>query len=54
MDEDDDKDFSKSIVFGFLDQAETTFTKMDAEKYTLPASTWATMTDRPTPETQRI
>ena len=32
MDEDEDKDFSKGIVFGFLDQAETTFVKMDAEK----------------------
>lgn len=29
MDEEDDRDFSKSIVFGFLEQAETTFTKMD-------------------------
>ena len=32
MDEDEDKDFSKGIVFGFLEQAETTFAKMDAEK----------------------
>lgn len=29
MDEEDDRDFSKSIVFGFLEQAEQTFTKMD-------------------------
>lgn len=29
MDEEDDRDFSKSIVFGFLEQAETTFGKMD-------------------------
>lgn len=29
MDEEDDRDFSKSIVFGFLEQAESTFTKMD-------------------------
>jgi len=29
MDEEDDHDFSKSIVFGFLEQAETTFGKMD-------------------------
>ena len=32
MDEDEDKDFSKGIVFGFLEQAEQTFGKMDAEK----------------------
>ena len=32
MDEDEDKDFSKSIVFGFLEQAETTFGKMEAER----------------------
>ena len=31
MDEDDDRDFSKSIVFGFLEQAETTFDKMQSE-----------------------
>jgi osomolarity two-component system, phosphorelay intermediate protein YPD1 len=29
-DEEDDKEFSKSIVYGFLDQAEQTFEKMDA------------------------
>jgi hypothetical protein len=29
MDEEDDRDFSKSIVFGFLEQAEQTFTKME-------------------------
>lgn len=28
--EDDSHEFSKSIVFGFLDQAESTFKKMDA------------------------
>ncbi|KAK5062976.1 hypothetical protein LTR84_005052 [Exophiala bonariae] len=28
MDDEDDRDFSKSIVFGFLEQAETTFAKM--------------------------
>lgn len=27
--EDDSHEFSKSIVFGFLEQAETTFQKMD-------------------------
>ncbi|EXJ81544.1 osomolarity two-component system, phosphorelay intermediate protein YPD1 [Capronia coronata CBS 617.96] len=30
MDEEDEREFSKSIVFGFLEQAEQTFTKMDA------------------------
>jgi osomolarity two-component system phosphorelay intermediate protein YPD1 len=29
MDDDDDREFSKSIVFGFFEQAEQTFTKMD-------------------------
>lgn len=29
MDEEEDRDFSKSIVFGFLEQAEQTFGKMD-------------------------
>jgi osomolarity two-component system, phosphorelay intermediate protein YPD1 len=33
MDEEDDRDFSKSIVFGFLEQAETTFGKMDTAMY---------------------
>jgi len=28
-DEDDDHDFSRSIVYGFFEQAEATFTKMD-------------------------
>ena len=28
-DEDDDRDFSKGIVFGFFDQAEQTFGKME-------------------------
>lgn len=31
MDEEEDRDFSKSIVFGFLEQAETTFGKMESE-----------------------
>lgn len=31
MDEEEDRDFSKSIVFGFLEQAETTFVKMESE-----------------------
>ncbi|PLN76309.1 histidine-phosphotransfer domain, HPT domain-containing protein [Aspergillus taichungensis] len=29
MDDDDDRDFSKGIVFGFFDQAESTFEKME-------------------------
>jgi hypothetical protein len=33
MDEEDDRDFSKSIVFGFLEQADQTFGKMDAAMY---------------------
>lgn len=36
MDEEEDRDFSKSIVFGFLEQAETTFGKMEAEMYEFP------------------
>ena len=28
MDDDDDRDFSKGIVYGFFDQAESTFDKM--------------------------
>lgn len=29
MDDDDDSDFSKGIVYGFFDQAENTFKKME-------------------------
>ncbi|KAJ5090257.1 hypothetical protein N7532_008941 [Penicillium argentinense] len=29
MDDDDDRDFSKGIVYGFFDQAQTTFTKIE-------------------------
>jgi osomolarity two-component system, phosphorelay intermediate protein YPD1 len=29
MDEDGETDFSKSIVFGFLEQADSTFDKME-------------------------
>jgi len=29
MDDDDEREFSRSIVFGFFEQAEQTFTKMD-------------------------
>ena len=30
MDDDDERDFSKSIVFDFFSQAESTFDKMDS------------------------
>ncbi|KAJ5737946.1 signal transduction histidine kinase [Penicillium malachiteum] len=30
MDDDDDRDFSKGIVYGFFDQAKTTFEKMES------------------------
>lgn len=33
MDDDDDQDFSKGIVFGFFDQAESTFEKMEKAQY---------------------
>ena len=37
MDEDeDDREFSKSIVYGFFDQAENTFLKMDSALYVMP------------------
>lgn len=29
MDDDDDRDFSKGIVYGFFDQAQTTFDKIE-------------------------
>ena len=29
MDDDDDRDFSREIVYGFFDQAESTFAKME-------------------------
>lgn len=35
MDDDDDRDFSKGIVFGFFDQAVTTFDKMEKAMYVL-------------------
>jgi osomolarity two-component system phosphorelay intermediate protein YPD1 len=37
MDDDEDMDFSKGIVYGFFDQAETTFDKMDKALYVLVA-----------------
>jgi osomolarity two-component system phosphorelay intermediate protein YPD1 len=33
MDDDDEREFSKSIVFGFFEQAEQTFKKMDDALY---------------------
>lgn len=33
MDDDDDRDFSKGIVFGFFDQAMTTFEQMETAMY---------------------
>lgn len=35
MDDDEDRDFSKEIVYGFFEQAETTFVKMDEAMYVL-------------------
>lgn len=34
-DEEEDKEFSRGIVLGFLDQAEQTFDKMDESMYRL-------------------
>ena len=33
MDDDDDRDFSKGIVYGFFEQAESTFEKMEKALY---------------------
>jgi osomolarity two-component system phosphorelay intermediate protein YPD1 len=35
MDDEDDRDFSKGIVYGFFDQAKATFKKMEDELYVL-------------------
>lgn len=40
MDDDDDRDFSKGIVFGFFDQAVTTFDNMEKAMYVLSPSTF--------------
>lgn len=32
-DDEDEREFSKSITFGFFEQAETTFQKMDKDLY---------------------
>ena len=42
MDEEDDRDFSKSIVFAFLEQAEQTLTKMDVALSVAPTTTTTT------------
>ena len=34
-DDEDERDFSKGIVFGFFDQAEQTFQRMDKALYVL-------------------
>jgi hypothetical protein len=34
-DDEDEREFSRSIVFGFFEQAEQTFTKMDDALYAL-------------------
>jgi hypothetical protein len=39
-DDEDDKEFSKGIVFGFLEQAEQTFDKMDGFLYRLLSRIW--------------
>ena len=33
MDDDDDRDFSKGIVYGFFEKAESTFEKMEKALY---------------------
>lgn len=33
MDDDDDRDFSQGIVFGFFEQADSTFEKMEKALY---------------------
>lgn len=35
-DDEDEREFSKSIVYGFFEQAESTFQKMDANLYLTP------------------
>jgi len=34
-DDDDDREFSRSIVFGFFEQAESTFDKMENDLYAI-------------------
>lgn len=36
MDDDDEREFSKAIVFGFFDQAEETFRQMEESVYVFP------------------
>lgn len=35
MDDDDEREFSRAIVFGFMEQAEQTFTEMEDHLYVL-------------------
>lgn len=37
-DDEDERDFSKSIVYGFFDQAEVTFRKMDMSLWVYPSN----------------
>lgn len=36
MDDDDEREFSKSIVWNFFEQAETTFTQIEEALYVVP------------------
>lgn len=46
MDDDDDRDFSKGIVFGFFEQAVTTFETMEKKMYvTCPHSNWMNLSN---------
>lgn len=36
MDDDDEREFSRAIVFGFFDQAEETFRQMEESVYVFP------------------
>jgi osomolarity two-component system phosphorelay intermediate protein YPD1 len=40
MDDDDERDFSKTIVFGFFEQAEDTFKQMENFVYVYHNSLW--------------
>lgn len=40
-DDEDERDFSKGIVFGFFDQAEQTFERMDKALYVLNNNLYA-------------
>lgn len=40
MDDDEERDFSKTIVFGFFEQAEDTFKQMESMVYVFHNSLW--------------